>query len=49
MNALANASVSRGDLQSKFAPRNQTLRRRAGSARLCSKENNDGKCRTFVK
>jgi hypothetical protein len=43
----ASAYAGRGDLQSRIAPRNQTLRCRVCTHGLGSKENNHGKRRVF--
>jgi hypothetical protein len=42
-----SASSGRGDLQSKIAPRNQTLSCRVSTHGYCSKERNHGKLRAY--
>jgi len=44
----ASAGADRGDLQSKIAPRNQTLSCRVSTHGFGSKENNHGKLRAYV-
>ncbi len=43
----SSAVAGRGDLQSRIAPRNQTLRCRVSTHGLGSKENNHGKLRAY--
>lgn len=44
---LASAATGRGDLQSKIAPRNQTLSCCVSTHGYGSKENNHGKLRAY--
>lgn len=44
---VASAAAGRGDLQSKIAPRNQTLSCRVSTHGYGSKENNHGKLRAY--